>query len=95
MRLATLSSNPVLHFRYGQYSCVSHPAKGARVSAGSTLDLETKVHVHVHAHPEFGLAQISVTDAGRAPPGAQAVDVAHEALHDDLFHATHHEGRGC
>ena len=37
MRLATLSSNPVLHFMCGQYSCVGDPAKGARFSAGSTL----------------------------------------------------------
>ena len=38
-RLATESSNPVSDFMCGQYSCVSHPAKGARVLAGSTLSL--------------------------------------------------------
>ena len=37
MRLATLSSNPVLHFMCGPYSCVGDVAKGARVSAGSRL----------------------------------------------------------
>ena len=44
MRLATLSSNPVLHFRYGQYSCVGDGTKGARVSAGSTLSLKMIMH---------------------------------------------------
>ena len=37
MRLATLSSNLVSDFMCGQYSCVGDVAKGARVSAGSTL----------------------------------------------------------
>ena len=37
MRLATAVSKPVLHFICGQNSCVSHPASGDRVLAGSTL----------------------------------------------------------
>ena len=36
-RLATESPNPVSDFMRGQYSCVGHRTKGARVLAGSTL----------------------------------------------------------
>ena len=42
MRLATESPNPVSDFMCGQYACVGHRTKGARVLAGSTLRIGYK-----------------------------------------------------